>query len=138
MPHFIVGIDPGTSKCGLAVLNERGHCLQRVVVSTSQWPATITRWAREYTISVLVLGDRTGSADFHRQLEAMLTSEPHLAGVGIAMVDEHLSSVQGRRLYLLNHRSGWRRLIPLGLQYPSEPYDDYVAEVLARRYIDRR
>lgn len=132
---YIVGIDPGTDKCGMALLDYHGNFVQRVVVSTDEWTQILTQWAQNYNIKVLVLGDRTGAAKFRRQLESMLLHVVYLTGAQITMVDEHLSSVQGRRLYLLDHRRGWQRFIPLGLRYPAEPYDDYVAEVLARRYL---
>ncbi|HKM17981.1 MAG TPA: pre-16S rRNA-processing nuclease YqgF, partial [Limnochordia bacterium] len=31
---------------------------------------------------------------------------------------------------------GWRRLLPVSLQTPPVPIDDYVAVILAQRYLD--
>ncbi len=55
------------------------------------------------------------------------------------MIDEHRSSEQGRRRYFReNPPRGWRRLLPVGLQTPPRAYDDYVAVVLAERYLASR
>ena len=31
---------------------------------------------------------------------------------------------------------GWKRLLPPGLRSPDRPYDDFVAVILAERYLD--
>jgi hypothetical protein len=55
------------------------------------------------------------------------------------LVDEHRSSEQGRRRYFRdNPPRGWRRLLPVGLQTPPRAYDDYVAVILAERYLASR
>ena len=67
---------------------------------------------------------------FREQLEA--------SGVGmeVTLVDEHRSTEEARRRYFVdNPPSGWRRLMPRGLLTPPVPYDDYVAIILAERYL---
>lgn len=147
-PYYI-GIDPGTAKCGFAVLTAEGLCLYRQVVDVGQLETALAALVAKYHPCLLILGDRTGSGAVRRRLEAM-TSQVFSSGttaaveegaaakqpvVAIAQVDEHQSSMEGRRLYLLTNRKGWRRFVPLGLQTPPEPYDHFVAEVLARRYL---
>ena len=74
--------------------------------------------------NLIVLGDRTGSARFRRELAQAF---PH---VDIVAVDEHLSSVEARQRYWQeNPPRGWRRFIPLGMQVPPEPFDDLVAVI---------
>jgi len=54
----------------------------------------------------------------------------------IAMVDETNTTLEGKRNYLLANRpKGINWLLPIGLRTPERPWDDYVAEVIARRYI---
>jgi hypothetical protein len=50
-------------------------------------------------------------------------------------ISEDNSSREGRRRFLETNRQGWRRLVPLGLQSPWRPYDDYVAVVLGERFL---
>lgn len=132
-PEVIFAVDPGTEKCGVAVVHEKEGCLFRAVVPAARIEETLVDLVGRFPGRTrLVMGDRTGSAVFFRRLEK--------AGVlerfgGWTWVDEHRSSEEARRLYLLQHRRGWRRLVPLGVQTPKEPIDGYVAEVLARRYL---
>jgi hypothetical protein len=58
--------------------------------------------------------------------------------VPIHLVDEYETSRQARGLYFAEHPpAGWRRLIPLGLQLPARPIDDYAAILIARRFLAR-
>jgi len=95
----------------------------------------VAELSRQYKIVRFVLGDRTAACRFRARLEQLIAVTEQLHGVPITMVDEHMSSVEGRRAYLLAHRQGWRRLVPLGLLWTNEPFDHYVAEVLVRRYL---
>lgn len=128
----ILGIDPGSDKCGVAVVDLGGTCHCREVVPTPDVVPVVQRLSTAYPVVRIVIGDGTGSEALIQALrEANVLSrlgEP-------AVVDEAYSTEEARRNYLLEHRKGWRRLIPLGLQSPREPVDGYVAEVLARRYL---
>ena len=125
----IIAIDPGRVKCGLAVLDNAVVRWQGIVTSQD----VVDCVKREYTEkSHIVVGDRTGSKDFIRELKKKFS---HISG-SIVLVDEHLSSVQAReRYWQANPRRGWRRLIPVSLQVPPEPIDDIVAVILAERFL---
>ena len=59
-------------------------------------------------------------------------------GVPIHLVDEYETTRRARELYFAEHPPrGWRRLIPLGLQLPPGPIDDYAAILIARRFLAR-
>jgi hypothetical protein len=122
-------VDPGRAKCGIAVLRADGSLLYKAVVRTAEIADVVERAVREYGVARLLLGDRTAAADVCRALDARVR-------VDTLLVDEHRSSEQGRRRYFReNPPRGWRRLLPIGLQTPPRPYDDYVAIVLAERYL---
>lgn len=54
----------------------------------------------------------------------------------IQLVDERETTLQARRLYFEEHPpAGWRRLIPIGMQLPPCPIDDYAAVLIGRRYL---
>ena len=58
----------------------------------------------------MVLGDRTGSREFAGEI-AQEHPSPE-----IIFIDEHMSSMEGRRRYLLDHpRPGLGKLIPVSL-----------------------
>jgi RNase H-fold protein (predicted Holliday junction resolvase) len=126
----VLAVDPGRDKCGIAVLKADGQVLHRGIVSADQVAEEVSRLAKEYGVARLLLGDRTATKAVRDRLGR---SECPLAPV---LVDEHRSSEQGRRRYFRdNPPRGWRRLLPTGLQTPPRAYDDYVAVILAERYL---
>jgi RNase H-fold protein (predicted Holliday junction resolvase) len=129
-PQHVIAIDPGRDKCGLAVVRADGRVLQKAVVPARQIGQVVERLLADYPGSVLALGDRTAARDIREIIRERVPISP-------VLVDEHRSTEQGRRRYFReNPPRGWRRLLPIGLQTPPRPYDDYVAVVLAERYLD--
>jgi len=128
----ILAIDPGRDKCGLAVVTLAGEALAQEVIPAGALAGRARELAERYDFAVIVVGDRTG-AD-----AALDTLESALPEIETAVVDEHRSNEEARRFYFREHPPrGWRRLIPSTLQTPPHPYDDYVAVILARRYLRR-
>ena len=126
----ILAVDPGRDKCGIAVVSAAGEVLAREVIPAAELGACARQLAGRFALGVIVVGDRTGA---DQALEALESALPE---VETAAVDEHRSTEEARRLYFRdNPPRGWRRLIPLTMQTPPGPYDDYVAVVLARRYL---
>jgi RNase H-fold protein (predicted Holliday junction resolvase) len=129
---MILAIDPGRGKCGLAVVSKTG-IVHRATVPRQDIVSVVKDCLDRFKgIDRVVLGDRTGSHELRAELEGVV------GGIPVSLVDEHLSTQEARRLYWQeNPPRGWRRLMPLSLQVPPEPYDDLVAVVLARRYMAR-
>jgi len=126
----MLAIDPGRDKCGLAVVTLAGEALAQEVIPAGALAGRARELAERYDIAVIVVGDRTGA---DAALEAL---ESALPDIETAAVDEHRSSEEARRLYFREHPPrGWRRLIPSTVQTPPRAYDDYVAVILARRYL---
>lgn len=126
----MLAIDPGRDKCGLAVVTLAGEALAQEVIPAAALAGRARELAERYDIAVIVVGDRTGA---DAALEAL---ESALPDIETAAVDEHRSSEEARRLYFREHPPrGWRRLIPSTVQTPPRAYDDYVAVILARRYL---
>ena len=126
----VLAIDPGRDKCGLAVVRIDGVVLHQAVVRAAEVGGVAAGLFARYRIDYLVLGDRTATRAVAVQLHAAnLPLEP-------VVVDEHRSTEEGRRRYFqANPGKGWRRLLPVTLQTPPQPYDDYVAIVLAERFL---
>lgn len=125
----VAAIDPGTGKCGVACIAADGSVLSRAIVS----PEAVPDWIRSMAVHgelEVVLGNGTG----HRSVARLLEE----AGIAFGLVDERNTSAVARRRYLeANPPRGWRRLIPIGLRTPDQPYDDWVAIVLAERAASR-
>lgn len=127
----LLAVDPGREKCGVAVVTYAREVLERDILPPATLPIRVAYYVGRYGIETVVLGDRTGCREVRDALrQAGLRLE-------ITFVDEHRSSELGRRRFLeANPGTGWERLLPLGLRTPREPYDDFVAIILAERYLD--
>ena len=85
----------------------------------------------------------TGGVDGDRARAAARTlarSRPRSRALGLPIhfVDEYETSRAARELYFAEHPPrGWRRLVPIGLQLPPRPIDDYAAILIARRFLAR-
>jgi len=127
----VFAVDPGREKCGLAVVTYTRQVLHQEIVDIPSLPIRVAHYLGRYGIERIVLGDRTGARDIRDTLRR--------AGflLEIIFVDEDHSSEFGRRRFLLaNPGTGWRRFLPVGLREPDQPYDDYVAVILAERFFD--
>ena len=128
---YIVAIDPGKDKAGMALVRRDGQVAERLIVAPEDVVAQLRAWQAAYPVAVVVLGDRTGSRAFRAKLLE--------AGVVAEAVDEHLSTEQARRRYLAEHPGrGLARWLPASLRTPDRPVDDYVAVILAERYLKRQ
>lgn len=120
-------MDPGREKCGVAVCGPDG-VLARRVVGLGDLRDVARRWVEAYGVQVLIIGSQTG----YKQAFDILCG----LSVPIRRVAERSTTLLARRRYFQDHpRSGWRRLLPISLQVPPEPYDDYAAVVLAEAYL---
>lgn len=128
----VLGIDPGRLKTGLAVVDEAGQSLWRAIIAPDALGAQLPGLIAQWQITVAALGDSTASATARAQIEGALGS-----GAAVRVVDESGSTLEARALYWADHpRRGWRALVPLSLQEPPEPVDDYAALVIARRALN--
>ncbi|MCE5200298.1 hypothetical protein LLG39_15135 [bacterium] len=129
----VLAIDPGRCKCGIAVVrSEAGlETLYRQVVETSNIVPLVSGLMARFHPDVVIIGNGTTSA---RAAEA-------IAEIGIArveFVDEKNTTLLARKRYFQeNPPRGLRKLIPISLQTPSHPCDDYAAVILAEQYLSR-
>jgi RNase H-fold protein (predicted Holliday junction resolvase) len=125
----ILAVDPGRDKCGLVVSDE-ATILDRSVVAIADLPNVLREWGREYRIDQVALGDRTGRETVQRHVAEQLP------GVPIALVKEVNTTLLARRRYFADHPpKGWRKCLPVSMQVPPEPYDDYAAQVILTRFM---
>ncbi|HEY0075893.1 MAG TPA: hypothetical protein VGB77_17455 [Abditibacteriaceae bacterium] len=129
---LVLAIDPGRDKCGVALVTREGQSekiLWRRVVAAGQMGEVIEELSQTWSFSQVVLGDSTASAQWRAKIEEWLPE------VEISLINESHSTYEARALYWQTHPPhGWRRLLPLSLQEPPEPVDDFAAVILARRF----
>jgi len=125
-PRAILALDPGTDKCGLALVSAEGQVLAHDVVPTQGVVEKVRPQLGEGVR--LIVGAGTG----HKAVADLLRR----AGLNFELVEERNTTLIARRLYWqANPPRGWRRLVPKGLLLPPEPVDDWAAVALARRYL---
>ena len=129
LPPCVLAIDPGSAKCGVAVVQRDGTVLCRAVVPTGSIAARVQEMTVAHCPRAVVIGNGTGSRPLLLQMQALGLPAP------ITSVDESYTSEAARIRYIAaNPPRGWQRLLPAGLRTPPVAYDDYVALILAERY----
>jgi RNase H-fold protein (predicted Holliday junction resolvase) len=126
---IVLGIDPGTRKVGVAVVDAGGRALEIGIEPLEDVAARVEALLARHAIEAIAVGRGTNAAALHERLASL--------GLPIALVDEHETTLRARSLYFEDHPPrGWRRLIPIGMQLPPRPIDDYAAVLIARRYLE--
>lgn len=125
----VIAIDPGSDKCGIAVVSQSGAVRYRAIVARGDLAATLLELIERYRPLHVLCGRGTGSKPILRELAAACPAQP------ITPVDESYTSEAARRRYVAeNPPRGLERLLPSSLRTPSVPYDDYVAVILGEQY----
>ncbi len=124
----MLAIDPGSKKCGIAVVNDKVQVLTKEVIPIERLKETVEALDKEFGVDQIIVGDRTNS----RSIQQCLVSfrKP------IITVNEDKSTLEGRYRYLKENTKGLASIIPIGLRIPKQPFDDYVAVILAERYLE--
>lgn len=125
----ILGIDPGTRKVGWALAHdERSAPIALGIEPLETFIARVRPLLEAHPIRAVALGAGTNAGVLAGLLKSL--------GVPVHLIDETDTTYKARALYFeANPPRGWRRWIPLGLQLPPRPIDDYAALLIARRYI---
>src|SRR5690606_32879826 len=122
-------IDPGREKCGVAAVDAGGKILARRIVAPGKVVDAVAKLLEAYRVQTVVLGDATASKATQ---DALTRAFPQLQ---IVVVPEKNSTLEAREVYWReNPPRGWRRFVPLSLQVPPVPIDDFAAVVLAFRF----
>ena len=131
--EFIVGIDPGSSKTGAALLDSAGNIVRMDILWMDGFTKNLTKFLQTATPKTCIIGNGTTSMKLQQALAEVLPA------LEIVVCDEAHSTEEARVLYWeLNPPQGWRRLMPLGMLTPPVPLDAYAAVVLARRYLKKK
>ncbi len=126
----IAAVDPGRDKCGLAVMSGSGDILMQEVINTVSLEKEIDMLVKKFNPGILLLGNGTTSREAESRIRE---AAPALT---VSVVDEHCTTEQARKEYWKVHPpKGIMRLIPVSMQVPPVPVDDFVAVILARRYL---
>ena len=133
---IVLAIDPGRSKCGVAVCtprddSDRPRILHREVVPTDKLVVNVTALVDAHKPDVVLIGDGTQSATLRKAVAKVLPD-----GLALHEVPEAFTSQRVRaRLQKEWLPKGLIRLLPTGMRPPPKAYDDYVAALLAEDWL---
>ena len=129
MNDEILAIDPGREKTGIAILKNR-DVLEHKIINSEELVQIIKSLLEKYIIKTIVMGNGTSSKKKYDLLKQEFIDRD------IVLINEYRTTDEARKLYFQeNPPKGWKKLIPLGMQVPPVPVDDYAAIVIGRKYL---
>ena len=127
---YYLGIDPGRSKTGLALVDGAGQIVALHIAMTESIDQELQAFVAADKLCGIVMGDGTNNKRIGDAVRRVFPKAP------LALVGEAHSTEEARALYWqVKPPTGWRRLVPLGLLVPPEPLDAYAAVVQVRRWL---
>ena len=131
MTKLYLGIDPGRSKTGLALVDSVGKIVKLHIAESQNIDNEIVEFIENSCPVQIVLGNGTNSRDICEVVQKVLPD------VLVTVVEEAHSTEEARTLYWQeNPPKGLKKLIPLGLLVPPIPLDAYAAVILVRRFLE--
>jgi len=132
LPELVVGIDPGLSKCGYAVVTLQGQRMTVEVIPTAALQQRLAHDIGTGSVGMICVGNSTTSGAV---MEMVRRTWPQVAA---GFVDETNTTLEARRLYYEdNPPRGLLRFVPRGLLVPNAPLDGYAALLIIRRWRER-
>lgn len=129
MNDEILAIDPGREKTGIAIL-KNSDVLEHKIINSEKLVQIIKSLLEKYIIKTIVMGNGTSSKKKYDLLKQEFIDRD------IVLINEYRTTDEARKLYFQeNPPKGWKKLIPLGMQVPPVPVDDYAAIVIGRKYL---
>lgn len=131
MTKLYLGIDPGRSKTGLALVNGAGKIVKLHIAESQNIDNEIVEFIKNSCPVQIVLGNGTNSRNIGESVKRVLPD------VMVTVVEEAHSTEEARSLYWQeNPPKGLKKLIPLGMLVPPVPLDAYAAVILVRRFLE--
>lgn len=131
MTKLYLGIDPGRSKTGLALVNGAGKIVKLHIAESQNIDNEIVEFIKNSCPVHIVLGNGTNSRNIGESVKMVLND------VMVTVVEEAHSTEEARTLYWQeNPPKGLKKLIPLGMLVPPVPLDAYAAVILVRRFLE--
>ena len=129
MNDEILAIDPGREKTGIAIL-KNSDVLEHKIINSEELVQIRKSLLEKYIIKTIVMGNGTSSKKKYDLLKREFIDRD------IVLINEYRTTDEARKLYFQeNPPKGWKKLIPLGMQVPPVPVDDYAAIVIGRKYL---
>ncbi len=129
----VLAVDPGSAKCGIAVLDTDAQILHLDIVPTAMIGETVNVVAEVHKAAHILLGTGTCSEAVLDQILLFSLS------ADVTPVPEANTTLLARKLYWQHNPPGClMALVPTGMRIPPRPVDDYAAVAIARRFLGDR
>jgi RNase H-fold protein (predicted Holliday junction resolvase) len=125
----IIAIDPGTHKCGAALLTAEGEVGLKEIVPRGGIVEKVKAWRQKHPDARVAVGGSTQGKDVTQEL----ASEADISAVE---VDEADTTDEARELFWKENRPGcfWG-IFPSTFRPMPRPIDDYAAVIIGRRFL---
>ena len=125
----VLGLDPGTRKCGYALVPAGGAPPLTLGIAPLEALGERLRELLAATpVAVAAVGRGTNAAAVVEIVRGL--------GLRTELVDERETTLLARERFFRDHPPrGWRRFVPRGMLLPDRPIDDYAALLIAERYL---
>jgi RNase H-fold protein (predicted Holliday junction resolvase) len=125
----VLGLDPGTRKCGFALVEAIGRApLTLGIVPLDALRTRLAELLRLRPVKIAAIGRGTNAGAVAAVVRDL--------GLDVAFVDERETTLLARKRYFDDHPPrGLRALVPRGLLIPDRPIDDYAALLIAERFL---
>jgi len=120
-----MAIDPGRDKSGIAIIDKNRKIYFKDIVITDNISSLISQLLADYTIDIIVIGDGT----YCEEIRKIIIRQSQIP---VSIVNEAYSTLEAENKYRREKQNWLFRLIKWK---PARPLDDYVAVILAERYL---
>lgn len=131
---IVLAIDPGSKKCGVAVVASDRGVLRHSVIFLSSLQELCSDIMKTFSVEAIVIGSGTGSARVMQIVNKLIANRKSIPKIEI-INEAHSTERAKLRYFQENPPKGVWKFVPLGLQVPPSPYDDYAAVVLAEDFL---
>lgn len=127
----IIAIDPGSEKCGMAVLGQDKEIFEQRIVPTEKLIDILKSLIFKYRITAIAIGSGTTGKYTRGSVQHTFPATK------IVTVNEYRTTDEARKRYWKkNPPKGWKRLVPQGMLVPPQPVDDLAAVIIGEKYLD--
>jgi RNase H-fold protein (predicted Holliday junction resolvase) len=133
--RYILGIDPGNYKIGIAILDTKNNTIiYKNITKIFNFLDVIQTMINEYEIIKIVLGNGTGYKKVLFLINSLNSLQNFNKNLSVEIISEHNTTFQARKLYV-NEAKNWLAKLIRFIKSFFIDIDDYSAIVILQKYL---
>jgi RNase H-fold protein (predicted Holliday junction resolvase) len=133
--RYILGIDPGNYKIGIAILDTKNNTIiYKNIIKIFNFLDVIQTMINEYEIIKIVLGNGTGYKKILFLINSLNSLQNFSKNLSVEIISEHNTTFQARKLYV-NEAKNWLAKLIRFIKSFFIDVDDYSAIVILQKYL---